>query len=118
MCLQSRDALTAFVERVYAAEGAFYDLGNAEKALADPVFRNLKNRRLGGVNDFLCRFCLLSRTRHSVAAGMDQRPEQRFIANDANVLRDARPSRESVGERGNVCDTADRLDFLLLRKFF
>ena len=44
--------------------------------------------------------------------------QQRFVADNADVLRDARSSRQSVGERRDVRNAPYRLDFFLLREFF
>ena len=56
---------------------------------------------------------LFSRARDRGIGGMDQAAQQRLVADDLDVVLDARPVGNAIEQRRDVSHVADRLQFLL-----
>ncbi len=105
-------------QRVRGAEGLLHDLRDGEKAPAQALVGDLEDGRFGRIDDLFRRLSLLQRAGNGAVRGIDEPAQQRFVAHHADVVLDRRPARHAVGQRSQVGDPADRLQFLVAAEFF
>ena len=100
------------VQIVDGAEGIAHDLGDPGKTAGDAALGDFEQAGFGGIEHRQRFLALVSRPGDGRAADADQLPAQRFVFDDPDVLFDARPAGETLGEGSEVGDTAHRLSLL------
>jgi len=87
------------------------------QAFGDAFFADHHELRFGGVKHVERRFALVGGAGNGCRADEHELAQQALVFNDADVLFDDRPARQPLGERREISDAADRLDFLILGQF-
>ena len=109
---EAGDALSALQQGVDRTERLPDDLLHAHEAAADALLGELKDRRFGIAEDFFGGIALVGGTRDGGIGGVDQATQHRLVADDLDVVLDARPVRDAVEQAGDISHVADGLQFL------
>ena len=114
---QSGDFLAARVQLLQRAERRFDDVGDVQKSLANAVFGELEDRLLGASQDFFGFVGVLDGFGDGVLRDVDQAAQQRLVADDADVVLDARPLGNAVDQRREISHAADGFDLFAAVEF-
>ena len=113
---KSGDLLTVLVELVHRSDSLVEDLADLGESALRAFVADLKYLPFGVVQNIFDRIRLLDRAcRYRMARG-DEVPQDRLLFDDAHVLLDRRPPRQSVSKRGDVGHAADAFDLFALRQ--
>ena len=104
---QSGNPLSALQERVNGTEGLLYDLLHSHEAASNALLRKLENGGFGIIQNFFGRVGLIAGARNSGIRGMDESAQQRFIADNLDVVLNAGPIGDAIDQPRNVTDIAD-----------
>ena len=115
---QSGDPLTALQQGVNRAKRLFDNFLHTHEAAPDTFLGKLKNGSFGVIKDFLRGISLLAGTHYSGIGCMNQSPQQRFVANDLDVMLNAGPVGNSVHQTGDITNVSDRLQFFAAIQLF
>src|SRR5579864_7225520 len=96
MSFKPSDAASALQEGINRAERLFNDLLHSHEAAPDALLRELEDLRFGVVQDFFRGIALLGSARNSGGGGVNQSAQQRLVANNFDVMLDARPVRDPI----------------------
>jgi hypothetical protein len=114
---QSGDALAALQQGIDRSERFLDDFLHAHETAADAFFRELKDGGLDVVENFLGGVALVGGARNRGIGSVDQSAQQRFIANNLDVVLDAGPVGYAIHQAGDVTHIADGLEFLVAVEF-
>ena len=109
MRFQTRDAPAALQQSVNRAERLADDFRDAHEPAPNAFFRELKDLRFGIVQNFFCRIALFGCASDCGGGCVNQSAEQRLVADNADVVLDARAVGNAVKQPSHVRRSADRL---------
>ena len=115
---QSGNALAALQQRIDRSERFLDDFLYAHETAANTFFRELEDGGFGVVKNFLGGVTLIGGAGNGGIGSMDQSAQQSLVANNLDVVLNARPVGDAVHQAGDVADIADGLEFLVTIELF
>ena len=110
---QAGDALAALQQRIDRSERLLDDLLHAHEAAADALLGELQDGGFGVVENFFGGIALVGGAGDGGIGGVNQSAQQRFVADNLDVVLDAGPVGDAIDQAGDVADIADRFEFLV-----
>ena len=95
---QPGNPLAALQERVHRAEGFLDDLLHAHEAAPNALLRKLEYGGFGVVENFFGWVGLIGGARNSGIRGVDQAAQQRFIADNLDIVLNAGPIGNAIDQ--------------------
>ena len=114
---QAGDALAALQQGVHRAERFLDDFLHIHETAPNALFGKLKDGGFGFAQDLFRGIALVGGARNRRIGGMHQSAQQRLVADNLNVVLNARPVGHAIEQAGDITRVPDRFSFFMAVQF-